>query len=340
MHEELAIDDFLTRARKVPVLDVRTPAEFAAGHLPGAVNLPLFSDAERAEVGTAYVRQDRQTAVRIGLARVAPKMTALADRLLEVAAPTGGELLIHCWRGGMRSGSLAWLAGTLGCRAATLCGGYRAFRRKVLESFDLQRDVRVLAGLTGTGKTAVLRALMEQGESVVDLEALAAHKGSTFGDLGESPQPRQEQFENELATAWLNLDPERSVWLEDESRMIGKRVMPQGIWDQKRNGRFVVIELSEPARIANLSEVYGNFPLELLEPRIEEIRRRLGGERANQALAALRAGDPATACALLLTYYDHTYGKALAAIPADRVSIHRFEHSDPAAIADELRCLV
>jgi tRNA 2-selenouridine synthase len=336
MHAEWSIDDFLARARDLPVLDVRTPAEFASGHIPGAVNLPLFSDQERVEVGTAYKQQGRETAVRLGLERVAPKMTWLADRLLETSASSGGELLIHCWRGGMRSGSVAWLAGTLGIHAATLIGGYKSFRRKVLESFTSQREIRVVAGLTGTGKTAILKALAETGEVVIDLEAHACHKGSAFGDLGESPQPRQEQFENELAMAWMGLDPERPVWIEDESKMIGKCMIPPALWEQKCRARFAVVEIPGPARIENLRDVYDGFPLDQLTPRIEAIRGRLGGDRANKAIAALRAGDPDSACALLLTYYDRAYQKGLAEIPADRVSVHRFDHFNPAAIAADL----
>lgn len=336
MHVELSIHDFLTRARELPVLDVRTPAEFASGHIPGARNLPLFSDDERAEVGTAYVRQGRETAVRIGLERVAPKMTGLADYLLETAAVSDGELLIHCWRGGMRSGSVAWLAETLGLRAATLKGGYKAFRRWTLESFAARRDIRVVAGLTGTGKTAILRALADRGAAVIDLEAMACHKGSVFGDLGESAQPRQEQFENDLATAWMACDPQHPVWMEDESRMIGRRVIPPALWEQKCMGHFAVVGIPEQARIGNLRAVYEGFPPELLEPRIEAIRGRLGGERAQQVISALRSRDPVTACALLLTYYDRTYQKSLAAIPADRISVHHFESFDPATIAGEL----
>lgn len=336
MHAEWSIGDFLARARDLPVLDVRTPAEFASGHIPGAVNLPLFSDEERAEVGTAYKQQGRESAVRIGLNRVAPKMTWLADRLLENDASSGGGLLIHCWRGGMRSGSVAWLAGTLGIRAATLTGGYKSFRRWVMESFQSRRQIRVVAGLTGTGKTAILKALAEAGEAVIDLEALACHKGSVFGDLGELPQPRQEQFENNLAMAWMALDPKQPVWIEDESRMIGKCVIPPALWEQKCSARFTVVEIPGPARIEYLREIYEGFPLDQLAPRIEAIRKRLGGDRANKAISALRSGDPVSACSLLLTYYDRAYGDGLAAIPAERVSCHRFECFNPAMIAAEL----
>ena len=336
MHAELTIDDFLARARDLPVLDVRTPAEFASGHIPGAVNLPLFSNDERAEIGTAYKQQGHEIAVKIGLARAAPKMTGLADRLLESAAISGGELLLHCWRGGMRSGSVAWLAGTLGCRVSTLAGGYKAFRRRVLASFEMPRDIRVVAGLTGTGKTEILKALAECGEAVIDLEGLACHKGSAFGDLGETQQPRQEQFENDLASEWMALDPQRPVWIEDESQLIGKRAIPPALWAQKRAARFVVVEIPEQARIENLQRVYESFPLEQLEARVEAIRGRLGGLRAQQVIAALRSGDSAAACAVLLTYYDRTYYNAIAALTADRVSFHNFDRFDPGEIAGVL----
>ncbi len=336
MHDECSIDDFLARAREIPVVDVRTPAEFASGHIPGAENLPLFSDAERAEVGTTYKQRGRADAVRSGLARVAPKMTWLADRLLEISSRSGGRLLVHCWRGGMRSGSVAWLAGTLGCRATTLAGGYKAFRRRVLESFEIQREIRVVAGLTGTGKTGILAALSEKGEQVIDLEALACHKGSAFGDLGGSPQPRQEQFENDLAMAWMALPRDRPVWIEDESRMIGKCVIPHALWEQKCMARFEVVEIPGPSRIENLRRVYEGFAFDLLASRIESIRGRLGGDRANKAVAALRDGDASAACVLLLTYYDRTYQKAVEEIPDDRVSIRRFNHSDAAEIASAL----
>lgn len=331
----LPIAEFLARARELPVLDVRTPAEFAKGHVPGAVNLPLFSNEERAGIGTAYLHQGRQSAVQLGLAMVGPRLPGLATALLAAASP--GGLLIHCWRGGMRSESMAWLAGMLGCRVATLAGGYKSFRREALACFDRERKLRVVAGLTGTGKTAVLHALAERGEPVLDLEALARHKGSVFGDLGEQPQPTQEQFENDLATALWSTDPGRPLWIEDESQTIGRRVVPPALWNRKRRSRFAVIELPLEARVDHLCKTYQNHPAEQLESRIEGIRRRLGGERTNQALAAFRAGDTAAACRLLLHYYDRTYRNSLAALPAEQVSVHHFERCDPGLIADTLR---
>lgn len=335
MPDVLSIDEFLDRARHLPVLDVRTPSEFAAGHIPGARSLPLFSDEERAEIGTAYAREGRATAVRIGLRHVGPRLDLLAAQLLD-ADPAGHGLLLHCWRGGMRSGSVAWLAGTLGRQAATLAGGYKSFRRKALELFARDHDFRVIAGLTGTGKTAVLRELARRGEAVVDLEALARHKGSAFGDLGEEPQPTQEQFENDLASVLLDLPPGKRVWIEDESRTVGRLVVPPDLWNRKRSSLFHVIDLPVAARVAQLRAVYEVFPADELARRIDSIRRRLGGDRTNRALAAMADGDTTTACGFLLSYYDRTYGDSLAALPPDRVFTHSFETCDPVAIADSM----
>lgn len=335
MNVELGIEDFLSRARSRPVLDVRTPAEFVAGHIPGAVNVPLFSNDERVEIGTIYKREGRGQAVRTGLARVAPKLVDLADRMSGLAA--GGDLLIHCWRGGMRSGSMAWLAGTLGVRTSTLRGGYKSFRRHVLAALETTREVRVVSGLTGAGKTDILRVLADSGEPVIDLEALANHKGSAFGDLGEEPQPTQEHFENELAVQWTALDADRPVWMENESRMVGRRIIPEGVWRSKLDGQFAVVEIPEELRVANLRAVYENHPTEEIVRRIEAIRKRLGGARTDQAIDALLRGDADEACRQLLHYYDRTYWKSIEDTPADRVSTHRFRHSDPHAIAEELR---
>lgn len=336
MADALSVDAFLARAARVPVIDVRTPAEFAQGHLPGAVNVPLFSDAERAEVGTAYKHAGRRAAVHIGLAHVAPRMNDLAGRIFALADPAGGEVLVHCWRGGMRSGGVAWLMEAFGCRVATLAGGYKAFRRWALESFAARRELEVLGGLTGCGKTAVLQQLRARGTQVVDLEALARHKGSVFGNLGEEPQPSQQQFENELALAWRATDPARPVWLEDESRMIGRLVLPEALWRQKQAGRFHILELPVDHRVPALCRIYAGFPADQLTARIAAIGRRLGAERTRAAIEAIHAGRLAEACRLALDYYDRTYQKSIDALPPERVRRLAAADPDPAALAAAL----
>ena len=337
MPDILTIDDFLANPAGVPVIDVRTPAEFACGHIPGAVNVPLFTDDERVEIGTAYKREGRDRAVSLGLRCVGPRLERLAGNLLELAESADGCLRIHCWRGGMRSGSVAWLMeATYGCRVATLRGGYKSFRRWVLESFSIPRDVRVVSGLTGSGKTEILIELAKRGEPIVDLEGLANHKGSAFGGLGEAPQPSQTQFENELALAWRAADAERPVWLEDESRMVGKCLIPEALWVQKLAALFHVVDLPDEQRIGHLCKVYAGFPAGELEARVEAIRKRLGGGRATETIEALQRGDFPEACRLVLSYYDRTYQSCLAAHPPENITHHPFEKLDPADIAATL----
>jgi len=337
MPHELAIDDFLKRPPGVPIVDVRTPDEFATGHIPGAVNVPLFTNEERARIGTAYKREGRTVAVRIGLGCVGPRLEQLADSLLALTDPAEPRLHIHCWRGGMRSASVAWLMeSTFGIPTATLKGGYKIFRRWVLESFSIPREVHVVSGLTGSGKTAVLRQIAALGASCVDLERLAHHKGSAFGNLGEPAQPTQAQFENDLALAWRATGPDRPVWLEDESRMIGKRILPEAFWKQKQSARFHVIGLPDEQRIAHLCHGYARFPPAELVACVEAIHSRLGGDRTKAAVEAIRSGDTAGACRIILSYYDRTYRKCLAMHPPENITFHSFSILDPQAIAASL----
>ena len=337
MPDELAIDDFLACPSGVPIIDVRTPDEFALGHIRGAVNVPLFSNAERAEVGTAYVQDGRHSAVRIGLRCVGPRLEQLACRLLDLTDAAAPRLHIHCWRGGLRSTSVAWLMETtFGCRVATLKGGYKAFRRWALGALSLSRDLRIVSGLTGSGKTEILQQLAALGENTVDLEGLANHKGSAFGQLGEAAQPTQAQFENDLALVWHATVPGRPVWLEDESRMIGKRVLPEALWELKKTARFHVVELPEAQRIAHLCKIYAGFPPGQLEACVETIRSRLGGGRAMAAIEALRRGEFAAACHIILTYYDRTYQTCLALSPPANITRHPFPVLEPHLIAETL----
>lgn len=337
MPDELSTDDFLARSSGAPIIDVRTPDEFAMGHIPGALNVPLFSNEERAEIGTAYKHEGRSRAAGIGLRRVGPRLEKLAQTLLDLTDPADPRLHIHCWRGGMRSASVAWLMeSTFGCRTATLKGGYKAFRRWVLDSFTIPRELRVIAGLTGSGKTEILRHLAALGECTVDLESLANHKGSAFGQLGEAAQPAQAQFENELALAWRASDPSRPVWLEDESRMIGKRALPEALWERKQDARFHLIELPDDERIAHLCKGYAGFPPAELEAAVETIRSRLGGGRAKAALESLRGGDFSAACRIILSYYDRAYQNCLAAHPPENISRHPFPKLEPRGIAASL----
>jgi tRNA 2-selenouridine synthase len=293
-----------------PLIDVRSPGEFAQGHIPGAINLPLFSDAERAEVGTLYKQQGRNAAVLQGLALVGGRLEQLGRTMLQLQL--GSEALrLYCWRGGMRSGAMAWLAGTVGLNTSLLPGGYKAFRRWVLSRFVLPWPLLLLAGRTGGGKTDVLKALDALGAAVIDLEGLAHHRGSSFGALGLPPQPSSEQFENLLAMELLRLGSGRRIWLEAESAQIGRARIPAGLWRQMQDAPLV--ELRRPAheRVRRLVSVYGDQGREALIEATERISRRLGPQRTALAQAAIAAGDMAAACQQMLEYYDRCYDHEL-----------------------------
>ena len=292
-----------------PLLDVRSPAEFAQGHIPGATSLPLFSNEERAAVGTAYKQQGRQAAVTLGLRLVGPRLEALGESLRQAMAgrEPGAMLRLHCWRGGMRSGSVAWLAGVLDLPVLLLEGGYKRYRRWALELFAQPWPLRVLAGRTGTGKTDLLLALATQGGAVVDLEGLAHHRGSSFGGLGLPPQPSSEHYENRLALALWNLRGAAEIWLEAESAQVGRCRIPAGLWAQMKTAPAVEICRPLQERLDRLVAVYGQQGQEPLRQATERIAKRLGPQRTAAALEAIASENWAEACRQMLDYYDRCY---------------------------------
>ncbi len=295
-----------------PVLDVRAPAEYAQGHVPGAISLPLFTDEERAKIGTAYKRVSPEQAVHLGLKYFGPKMADMAKQAKRLVP--GREVRLHCWRGGMRSGAVQWLLELSGFRVHLLAGGYKDYRRAVLAALAHPRPWRVLGGYTGSGKTVLLHALMALPDAppVLDLEGLAHHKGSAFGGIGQGEQPTQEQFENALAAALLALPANVPAWLEDESRQIGRLVLPPALYDQLRAAPCYFLDEPRPARVARLAAEYGAEDPAALAAAIGRIGKRLGGLATRDALAAVAAGDFARMVDLVLTYYDKTYGYGLA----------------------------
>jgi tRNA 2-selenouridine synthase len=292
-----------------PVVDVRSPGEFHQGHIPGATNLPLLSDEDRAAVGTTYRQQGRQPAISLGLRLVGPRLESLGLQLQR--ALTGWEqaavLRIHCWRGGLRSSSMAWLAEVLGLPVLLLDGGYKRYRHWALEQFEKPWPLTVLAGRTGTGKTDLLLAMAAAGIAVVDLEALAHHRGSSFGGLGLPPQPTCEHYENRLALALWNLRGTTRIWIEAESAQVGRCRIPAGLWRQM--GAASAVEISRPLgeRLERLVAVYGQQGGELLHQATERIARRLGPQRTSAALAAIAREDWRAACLEMLDYYDRCY---------------------------------
>lgn len=317
-----------------PILDVRSPAEFAHAHIPGARSLPLFDDGERAEIGTLYKQQGRPAAVLRGLALVGPRLEELARQLqLQAACSPGQPLRLHCWRGGMRSGSVAWLAETLALPVAVLTGGYKHYRRWALELFERPWPIRLLGGRTGTGKTELLLALQRQGVAVIDLEGLAHHRGSSFGSLGLPPQPSGEHYENRLALALWRLQGAREIWLEAESSQVGRCRIPAGLWRQMQTAPVLEVRRPLERRVDHLVAIYGVQDPEALAEATRRIARRLGPQRTAAALAAIEARDWAGACRPMLDYYDRCYEHELRSHPVDPVDLANL---DPEAGAREL----
>lgn len=301
-------EEFLRlHAQGVLLLDVRSPAEFAKGHIPGACSLPVFSDEERAATGIAYARGGTEAAVRVGLELVEPQLAAKLDAARALAGDRR-EVLMHCWRGGMRSNAMAWLLETGGFRVHLLSGGYKAYRAQVRS--ELQRPARmlVLGGMTGCGKTDILHALARTGSQIIDLEGLAGHRGSAFGGVGLEEQPGNETVENTLHAQWARLDFSRPIWVEDESRRIGTVTLCEEFFAHIESGPLVIVELPLPLRVRRLVRMYaGNSHDDALLRGVERIASRLGSETSRKASVALKERRYADAVSMILNYYDKAY---------------------------------
>lgn len=392
------------RAAEALIVDVRSPGEFARGHVPGALNVPLFTDDERAKVGTAFAKQGRGVALVLGMKAVRPKLERLVNEVVRLVEAKEAEprrasararghaplvVYVHCWRGGMRSSSLTWLLlhaappGSLDVRVVR--GGYKAFRRFVLtrwhtpasltrasssssmassastnsslfedagvsgefdkdkkESAEKRPEPRVcvVGGRTGVGKTAALLGLRAAGESVIDLEGLAAHSGSAFGWVGRPPaQPTSEHFGNLVAMQWValtspprervsagsNADDDcekkapRWIFVEDEGPHVGKCSVDPGLFARMRHAPLVVnVIASRATRLRTLVEDYAADAhradpawQDAMDESVGKLRKRLGNERAEALRARLREGDFAAVADGLLEYYDGLYDKHL-----------------------------
>ncbi len=314
------------------MFDVRSPGEFAQGHIPGAINLPLFSDGERAEVGTIYKNSGQESAVLRGLKIAGGKMSELVIQAKK-AAPSQETVLVHCWRGGMRSQSIGWLLSTAGLKPTVLEGGYKAYRKHAHEALEAPYRLNIVSGLTGAGKTRILGALAEAGEQVVDLEGLAHHRGSAFGGIGQRQQPTTEQFENGLFRELQNLAADRPIWVEDEGNRIGTVVVPSAFYHLMRHSPAVFMDSSPSQRVKNLIEDYGDLPLTELADSINNIRKRLGPQNADEALVSLDLGNVARAIEIVLAYYDKTYMKAANAMPRKVMPSLKIDELDDSEIA-------
>lgn len=298
------------------VIDVRSPGEFAEDHIPGAINLPVLNDAERARVGTLYKQVSSFEAKKLGAALVSRNIaqhleTYLADK------PKSYRPLVYCWRGGGRSGSLTHILQKIGFAAMQLEGGYKAYRRHVvaeLANLPSRLSYRVVCGPTGSGKSRLLQALANEGAQVLDLEALAAHRGSLLGALPDRPQPPQKLFESAIWSALARFDPVRPVFVESESKKIGSLRVPDALIAAMHASRCVRLEVPLAARVALLTEDYAHFlrDPEIINSRLAHLAPLRGSETvaAWQALAHRQAWDQLVAT-LLEQHYDPAYFKSL-----------------------------
>ena len=332
MGKIISIEDYLNQPPGRKLFDVRTPAEYEKGHIPGAVNLPLFSDEERAIVGTLYKNAGHKAAYLKGLEFAGQKMPKSVAMALQLAP--GKKVVVHCWRGGQRSASVAMLLQFSGFDVQVLHGGYKAYRNFVLNGFFSQKlRLVILGGKTGSGKTEMLHFLREYGEQVIDLEGLAHHKGSTFGALGESPQPTTEQFENNLFSALSDFNAERRIWVENESRNVGNNSIPQGFWGQMRTAKLVNVQMPFELRTERLINDYAKYPQDEIEAALLKIERRIGGQHVKAALEAYRSGDIHAATGIALKYYDKTYEHATSMGHFSQVFPFEVETADAREIA-------
>lgn len=301
------IDTFIEKMKNPVsvVLDARSPGEFAQGHIPGAINFPLLNDDERKQVGITYKSQGQQAAVVKGFELVGNQFSQFAKEAIHLAKDK--EILIYCWRGGLRSNVMAWVLRLAGLNVTLLKGGYKSYRQKCHHLFSAPHDLIIIAGKTGSGKSELLVELEKTGAAVIDLENLAHHKGSSFGALGQEPQPTQEQFENIVGWKLIHLAGEK-IWLEDESRLIGRMRIPDALFNQMLASKIIEVERTKEDRCIRILGEYGHFPTEQLAERTRAITKRMGGDRVKESLTSLENGDMMGWLLPLIDYYDRTYG--------------------------------
>ena len=307
MPEKLSPEAFLDAASHYPILDVRSPGEYLRAHIPGAVSFPIFDDAERARVGTTYKQIGKDEAIELGLEIVGPKLATWVKMAKKLAVDN--TVLVHCWRGGMRSGSMSWLFETAGLKVKILVGGYKAYRNYVLAEFDRKIPFVVLGGKTGSGKTDILLEMQKRGAQVIDLEGVAHHRGSVFGHFGLAPQPTSEHFENEVVAQLRGMDYSKPIWIEDESQRIGTVLIPTPLFHLMRNSTCYFMTIPFEQRLNFIVEGYGSFDQKSLIEATMRIQKRLGGLETKTAIDFITAGALKEAFSILLKYYDKWYEK-------------------------------
>lgn len=326
------------------IIDVRSPAEFADDHIPGAINLPVLDDSQRAEVGTMYKQVGSFEAKRRGAALVA---TNIADHLKTVLAdaPRDFTPLIYCWRGGQRSGAMARIFSEIGWKVSVIEGGYKTYRKKVLDGLDdmpPQLRLMILRGRTGTAKTQILRRAASLGTQIVDLEGLAAHRGSLLGPEPGQSQPSQRYFESQLFAVMATLDTGRPVFVEAESNKIGAIHIPPAFWRQMRGAPSVELSVPVAARVQFLIEDYAHIirQPERLDPLLGWVASRVGHAAVATWRERILAGDwPGFVTSVLNDHYDPAYDRSSEARGYEHngmIEVDSLDHEDIDQIAIQL----
>jgi len=300
-----------------PLIDVRSPNEYYKGHMPNSINIPLFDNDERAIVGTIYKKNGREIAVTQGLKFVERKIEDLLNSIFKChenykynngERDIGDSLIrIYCARGGMRSLSIAWLLDKFKLNSITLKGGYKTYRRWILECFDINYNLVVIGGKTGTGKTKLLKLLDKNHYQTIDLEGFACHRGSTFGALGMKKQPTNEHYENMIAEKLISFKNNDHIFIEAESSNIGSCKVPHGLFNQMKNSQRIEIIRSESNRIDELIRTYSIFNQDELKESILRIKKRLGPQRTKIAINSIKEKNWDLVCRAVLEYYDKCY---------------------------------
>lgn len=325
---------FRIREEGIPLIDVRSPAEYRNGHIPGALNLPLFSDEERRKVGTLFKQKGRESAMDAALELLSPKALSLVKQARTLVP--GRTMAMYCWRGGMRSGSLAWLLNLYGFKIRLIEGGYKNWRSLQSNLYQRNLNLLVIAGQTGSGKTQILHELAGRGEQVIDLEGLANHRGSAFGSFGLGDQPRSEHFTNLLFEEFMKLDLDRAIWIEDESLAIGRVHLPHELYHQMAHSTRLFLKIPRTARAQFLESVYGFITVQEVEETLAKISKRMGGQNVQAAIEALKLDSRQEVIELLLAYYDKGYAHSLGRKMEKPTEIFNPDKVDPVIIANSL----
>ena len=305
------------RKLKGPLIDVRSPGEYYKGNLPNSINIPLFDNEERSIIGTIYKNFGREKAVIKGLEFMAEKIENIVENFFEAiniykTKNCNSKLIepilkIYCARGGMRSQSISWLLEKYNLKSVTLKNGYKSYRNWALDSFNEDWKIIIIGGKTGTGKTKLLKLLDKYNYQIIDLEALACHRGSTFGGLGMKKQPSNEKFENMIAEELKGFRKSKKIFVEAESANIGKCKIPHEFFNKMKKAERIEIIRSESNRLEELIKTYSIYDEEDLKDAVLRIKKRLGPQRTKIALESIKNKKWESVCKSVLEYYDKCY---------------------------------